>query len=225
VLRRSPARDRWNRATAACGWQRSLFEVRSMLYLLGGAARSGKSIIARRVMTAYQLPCFSLDYLSNGMAEVWPELQHDLDTDDATVGERIWPVVRSIATMMLRTNVHYLLEGASLQPHHAHELVLAFPNQVRACFVGFANADITEKLQHVRQFGGHPDDWMAHWDDALVVQQLEYLKAVSQAIHTACHQRDLPYFETSRQFEQTVSAVVQHIGQEEWPLPASCEAA
>ncbi len=40
-----------------------------MLYLLGGAARSGKSIIARRVMTHYQLPFFSLDYLSNGMAE------------------------------------------------------------------------------------------------------------------------------------------------------------
>ncbi len=155
---------------------------------------------------------------------VWPELQNDLDTDDATVGERIWPVVKSIATMMLRTNVHYLLEGASLQPHHARELVLAFPNQVRACFVGFADADITEKLQHVRQFGGQPDDWMVHWDDALVVQQLEHLKEVSQAIHAACHQLDLPYFETSRQFEQTVSAVVQHIGQEVRQLHTTHEA-
>ena len=185
-----------------------------MLYLLGGAARSGKSIIARRVMAHYQLPFFSLDYLTKGMAQVWLQLQNDLDTDDATVGERIWPVVKSIATMMRRTHVHILLEGASLQPHQASELILAFPNQVRACFVGFADADITEKLQQVRQFGGQPDDWMAHWDDALVVQQLEHLKLVSRAIHAVCQQRHLPYFEISRQFEHTISAIVQHIGQE-----------
>ena len=55
---------------------------------------------------------------------------------------------------------------------------------------------------------------MAHWDDALVVQQLEHLKIVSRAIQAACQQRHLPYFETSRQFEHTISAVVQHIGQE-----------
>jgi adenosyl cobinamide kinase/adenosyl cobinamide phosphate guanylyltransferase len=185
-----------------------------MLYLLGGAARSGKSIIARRVMAQYHMPFFSLDYLTNGMAQVWPELQNDLDTDDATVGERIWPVVKSIAAMILRTHVHYLLEGASLQPHHASELILAFPNQVHACFVGFADADITEKFQHVRQFGDQPDDWMAHWDDALVVQELERLKGVSRAIQAECQQLHLPYFETSLQFEHSISSVVQHIGQE-----------
>ena len=195
-----------------------------MLYLLGGTARSGKSIIARRVMAQYQLPFFSLDYLSNGMAEVWPELKNDLDTDDATVGERIWPVVKSIATMMLRTDAHYLLEGASLQPHHASELLLAFPNQVRACFVGFAHTDITEKLRNVRQFGGQPDDWMVHWEDASVVQQLEYLKVVSQTIEADCHQLHLPYFELSGDFEHSISTVVQHIGQELRQLRAHYEA-
>jgi hypothetical protein len=195
-----------------------------MLYLLGGAARSGKSIIARRVMAHCQLPFFSLDYLANGMAEVWPELKNDLDTDDATVGERIWPVVKSIASMMLRTHVHYLLEGASLQPHHASELILAFPNQVRACFVGFADADITEKLQNVRQFGGQPDDWMAHWEDALVVQQLEHLKIASRAIQSECHGLHLPYFELSLEFEHSISTVVQHIGQELRQLRALGEA-
>ena len=184
-----------------------------MLYLLGGAARSGKSIIARRVMAHYRVPFFSIDYLTNGMAQVWPELQNDLDTDDATVGERIWPVVKSIATMMLRTRVNYLLEGASVQPHHARELILAFPNQVHACFIGYANADITEKFQHIRQFGGQPDDWMSHWDDALVVQELERLKIVSRTIQAECQQLHLPYFDTSLQFEYTISAVVQHIGQ------------
>jgi len=54
------------------------------------------------------------------MAQVWPELQNDLNTNDATVGERIWPVVKSIATMMLRTRVNYLLEGNSV--HNSCEI-------------------------------------------------------------------------------------------------------
>lgn len=183
-----------------------------MLYLLGGAARSGKSNVARRVMAQYGLPFFCLDYLAQGVAEAWPEQQIDLDSDDASVGECLWPLVKAIATVILHDRGTYLLEGASLQPHNAQELMQAFPGQVQACFLGFAEADLTEKLHHVRQFGGQADDWMFHWDDALVVQELARLKNVSITLRAECQQYHIPYIETSLYFEQAITTVVEQIG-------------
>ncbi len=68
-----------------------------MLYMLGGAARAGKSIIARRILAEKRIPFFCLDHLAIGAASTYPQLQIDLDSDDASVGEKIWPLVKSVA--------------------------------------------------------------------------------------------------------------------------------
>lgn len=179
-----------------------------MLYLLGGAARSGKSIIARRILLEKGIPFFCLDHLAAGAASTLPQLQIDLDSDDASVGEKIWPLVKATARVIIKDQLDYLLEGASLQPAHARELVAEFPTRVKACFVGYANAEIQQKLEQVRRYGGGPDDWMAQFDDATVRGELERLKMVSESLRLECEKYQLQYFETSTDFEKTINHVI-----------------
>ena len=182
-----------------------------MLYLLGGAARSGKSIIARRILSEKNIPFFALDYQATGAAKSIPQLEIDLDQDDAGVGEKIWPFVKSVAKCILHNKGDYLLEGALLQPTYVDELRSEFPSRVIGCFTGYAEAEIHEKFRAVRQFGGGPDDWMMKFDDGIVMQELERLKEVNAQLKAECKIHNLRYFETSKDFEQSIAEVVRYL--------------
>lgn len=182
-----------------------------MLLLLGGTARSGKSIIARRVLLERGIPFFCLDHLAHGAARAIPQLQIDLDGDDASVGERTWPLVRSVAEMIIKDRIDYLLEGALLRPRHARELLSDYPARIRACFTGYAEADVEQKFEQVRQFGGGPDDWMMRFDNGRVRSELERLKSESQILREECDRFQLHYFETSVAFDKSVSSVIKFL--------------
>lgn len=182
-----------------------------MLFLLGGAARSGKSIIARRILAEKGIPFFCLDHLAIGAANAIPQLQIDLDSDDESVGEKIWPLVKAMAKVMIKDKIPYLLEGASLQPKHAHELVSEFPTQVRVGFIGYADAEIQWKFEQIKRYGGGPDDWMMQFEDSIVIKELERLKTISIALRQECEIYQLRYVETSIEFDKSVETVIKFL--------------
>ncbi len=182
-----------------------------MLYLLGGAARSGKSIIARRILAEKSIPFFCLDHLAIGVAKTIPQLQIDLDGDDASVGESIWPLVKSVSEVIIKDRINYILEGALLQPKYANELISEFPAQVHACFVGYAESEIVEKFDQVKRYGGGPDDWMMQFDDDTVRKELERLKMVSEVLRDECRKYRLRYFETSFDFNNSIDRVIEYL--------------
>lgn len=182
-----------------------------MLFLLGGAARSGKSIIARRILAEKGIPFFCLDHLAISVANAIPQLQIDLDSDDEAVGEKIWPLVRAMAKAIIKDRIPYLLEGASLQPKHAIELVSEFPFQVRAGFVGYADTEIQRKFEQVKRYGGGPDDWMMQFEDSIVRKELERLKMVSETLRQECEKYELRYFEIATEFEKSIEGVINFL--------------
>ena len=182
-----------------------------MLYLLGGAARSGKSITTRRILAEKGLPFFCLDHLAHGAANTIPQLQIDLDSDDACVGEQLWCLVKSIAKMMIKDRLDYLLEGAALQPKHANELLTEFPNEVRAVFIGYAEADISEKFKQIKTHGGGADDWMMKFEDALIKREVERLKMVSQVLRDECAKFEIRYIEMSQDFDKSTKEVIEYL--------------
>ena len=59
-----------------------------VLYIIGGAARAGKSIISRKFMLDTGIPCFSLDILMMGLANGLPEYGiNPIDPDFLNAGK------------------------------------------------------------------------------------------------------------------------------------------
>jgi hypothetical protein len=140
-----------------------------MLYLLGGAARTGKTAAANAFLAKTGIPFFSLDFLMMGFANGLPSLGVDPESDDLLIAEQLWPVVRSMATAMVEEEIDYLIEGAQLRPKHAWELREERAGCVRVCFLGLAQADPLAKLREIRRFGGGADDWLRHYSDELTI--------------------------------------------------------
>ena len=182
-----------------------------MLYLLGGAARSGKSIITRQILAKKGISFFCLDHLAHGVANSTPQLHVDLNSDDASVGEQIWPLVKATAKMIIKDRIDYLLEGASLQPKHANELISEFPNEVRAVFIGYADADIGEKFKQIKTYGGGADDWMMKFDDVVIKSEVERLKVVSKVLQGECVKFQIRYIEMSQDFDKSTKEVIEYL--------------
>jgi hypothetical protein len=181
-----------------------------MIYLLGGAARAGKTTIARRFTALKAVPFLSLDYVMMGFVGGLPEYGVDSDADEREVGVKIWPLLENMVAAMVEDEVDYLFEGAQLLPQQAAVLAQRFPGQIRECFVGYAQVDTQEKFTQLRHYGGGPDDWLKEYDDQRVAAEIERLKAYSAAVEATCRQYALAYFEVPLDLEASVAMVLRH---------------
>ena len=82
-----------------------------MLYLIGGAARAGKSILARRLLRRHNLPYFSVDYLTSGLESGAPETAVRHESPNRLRGERIWPVLEGLLRNIAEEEPGYVVEG------------------------------------------------------------------------------------------------------------------
>ena len=177
-----------------------------MLYLVGGAARVGKSKLARRLLAERGVPYLHLDLLMMGFARGLPKLGVDPETPAALRGEQLWPVVRGMAMTAVEDGVDYLFEGDLLLPGHAAELRAFRRDAVRAVFLGYSGITAEQKLRHIRASGGEPNDWVAGLADDRVLSIASTNIEFSGRLGKECAAHGLPYFDTSQDFRRALDS-------------------
>lgn len=181
-----------------------------MLFFIGGAARTGKGLLVRRLLAERQLPYLNLDVLKMGLARGAPAYGIDPDAGALQVAARLWPVVREMSISLLYDRVDYVLEG-ELLPKDVAALQQAYPAQIRACFLGYATITPEQKLHEIRLYGGHPNDWPQSYTDADLLTIIKREIAFSHYLPAECTKYDFRYFDTSHQFIQTLDEVVEYL--------------
>jgi len=177
-----------------------------MLIFIGGAARTGKGMLAQRLLAEMQFPFLSLDVLKMGLARGMPECTIDPDAGGLQVAEQLWPLVREMSVSLLHDRIDYVFEGEIL-PKDVDALRSAYPAQVRACFLGYSTITPTQKLHEIRTHAGHPNDWPREYSDAdllsIIVREITF----SQYVQGECARFHLRYFDTSDHFLQVLDEV------------------
>ena len=181
-----------------------------MLFLIGGAARTGKGILVRRLLAEARLPYLSLDVLKMGLARGAPEYALDPDAGGMQVAERLWPLVREMSHNLIDERTPYVFEGEIL-PGHVAALRDSYPSQVLACFLGYPMITPARKLHDVRAYAGFPNDWPRDCTDADLLRIISREIAFSAYLKTECARHHFPYFDTSDRFEATLDQVVAHV--------------
>jgi hypothetical protein len=171
-----------------------------MVRLIGGAARTGKSLLAHRLMIATQTPYLSLDLLRCGLMAGFPQLGIDPDNSSQANAVLLWPAVRGMVQIMFETQVHYSIEGDALLPAQADALCRRYPGEVRACFLGYRTVDRVEKLRQIRQFGSPFNNWIEDQPDEFVLEMVDQMRAFSELLAAECSRLGLRYIETSDDF-------------------------
>lgn len=180
------------------------------VHYIGGAARSGKGILTRRLLTDLHLPYLSLDVLKMGLTRGLPELAFDPNAGGIRVAERLWPLVREMSRSLFFDRADYVFEGEIL-PEHVAALRQEYTSQVNACFLGYSTISPGQKLHEIRTHSGYPNDWPQEYSDAGLLAIINREIEFSRYLQAECARFHFPYFDLSHQFGPVLDGVVAYI--------------
>ena len=126
-----------------------------MLFLVGGASRSGKTLIARKILADNQLPYLSLDWLMMGFNDGIPDygIHHLLWPNE--IAEKMAPFLRGMINCMLVDGMDYVIEGEAMLPQHVADLVDEGDGKIKAVFVGYTEIDAGENVAQLKRHCSH----------------------------------------------------------------------
>ena len=168
-----------------------------MLYIVGGAPRAGKSILAQRMLDEQKVAYFPTDILMLGLATAMPELGLKPTDSARTRAPLMWPILRAMAVTILENGEDYLLEGDVLMPAHVVELRERFGSAVRSCFIGYETVDSLAKVRDIRRHAAGKQDWTNECDDSHLLRIVGEFKSLSEHLRTECAKCELAYFDGS----------------------------
>lgn len=171
-----------------------------MLYLVSGASRSGKSLIAKKILAEKRIPYLSLDWLMMGFNGGIPEygIHHLLWPNE--IAERMWPFLQAMIDSMLVDGVDYVIEGEAMLPERIAGLIEKHPGKVKAVFLGYSEIDVQDKAALVTKFSAHDNDWLTKESAEYIEDHIGNMITHSRTIKRGCEEHGLPYFDTSDDF-------------------------
>lgn len=170
-----------------------------MLYILGGASRSGKTLLARRAVAEKQIPYFPLDALFGALANGAPELGVTYDQAFIERAEKMWPVSKHLFNFFFEEEKDYLLEGDCILPSQIKELQDA-GRPIKACFLGYTQLNADEKLALVRRHHQGEIDWTKEIPDDQMLGMVNEMIEFSHYLKEECAKHGIPFFDVSPDF-------------------------
>lgn len=171
-----------------------------MLYILAGASRSGKTLLARRAVVEKQIPYFPLDALFGTIVHGIPEIGLRYEDSLFERPKKMWPLANHFLNFFLKEESDYLIEGDALLPSQVNELISS-GRQVRCCFLGYTKLNKDEKLALIRKHHQGDIDWTHGLSDEEMLPWIDQMIEFSKYLKEECSKYGIRYFDISHDFE------------------------
>jgi len=182
-----------------------------MLYLISGASRSGKTIMAKKILKEKGISYLSLDWLVMGFTNGMPEYGiHDKLFPDE-IAERAWSFLKAMLESMIYVEADCIIEGEALLPELIIELINKYPDKLKICFVGYADVDPYAKVKDVKDFSSRENDWLSGKSDEYIIDHVKNMIAHSKKIKKSSRETGLKYFDTSNNFMDAIEDAVAYL--------------
>ena len=180
-----------------------------MLYLVSGTSRSGKTLIARKVLADKQIPYLSLDWLMMGFNDGIPDygIHHLLWPNE--IAEKMWPFLQGMIDSMLVDGLDYVIEGEAMRPQLVAGLSKKHPGKIKIVFVGYTETNVNDKVALIKKHSDGENDWLTNESDEYIRDHIENMIAYSKMIKSECEQYGLSYFDTSDDFSGAIAAATE----------------
>ena len=182
-----------------------------MLYLISGASRSGKTMIAERILEQKNTPYISLDWLVMGFTNGMPECGiHDLLFPD-DIAQRLRGFLRAMCESILWQETDCVIEGEAILPELVSELLNKYPDKIKICFLGYTDISVDEKAASIQKYSTGATDWLSKKPDEYIHDHINNMVRHSRRIKSGCEKYHLSYFDTSKDFNGTIDRTVAYL--------------
>lgn len=201
-----------------------------MIYLIGGAPRVGKSVIAEHIANTQGIQLVKLDDVCRDMCRNLPPAEQatlfPCPSFSGDPSKNVLPPQQRVELQLLEAvtlrgeidrliaNYHeqqknLIVEGVYLLPSHTGYLIERYGKDALRCvFIGCTNEDcILDGMNR----NTAPDDWLKESSASVRQQVAHFVAAFSQVTKRESARHDLDYIERSFDFEQDTLLVLQHL--------------
>jgi hypothetical protein len=181
-----------------------------MIYIVSGASRSGKSIVTKRLLEEHNLPFLPVDSVMIGfMHGVKDSGVHDKMWPDE-IAVKLWPFLKTFIISLIHSNMAYVLDGEAFLPGDVAQLMMEYPNQIRAVFMGYTDVSTHDKLMDIKIFKSE-NDWFNKEDDSYIIDHIQNMLLYSAKIKNECKKYNMNYVDTSHQFDDKINEVINQL--------------
>lgn len=179
-----------------------------MVYLISGASRSGKSILANMIHKKTNISVLPTDAIMmaffNGVPQfgIHPELWPD------EIAIKLWDFYKSLITVFIENEEDYIIEGESFLPEHIRDLEEEYKGRVKSCFIGFSTISVETKKEHVKLYA-NKNDWLLGNSEEYITNHITNMIGYSKTIKKSCENHNVTYFDTSENFTDVLNQAMK----------------
>ncbi|MBP5729375.1 MAG: adenylate kinase [Clostridia bacterium] len=173
-----------------------------MIILIAGSSRTGKTLLAQRMLEKYKYPYLSIDHLKMGLIRSgYTNLSPE--DDNPVLTAYLWPVVREIIKTAVENNQNLIVEGCYIPFDWRRDFDERYQQSIR--FVCLAMTD--------EYVDAHYDDILRHESEIESRPEvpdctLERLKACNRYFVNGFRARGEEVFMISSDYEQALSRLL-----------------
>lgn len=180
-----------------------------MIYLIGGVARSGKSIIRKKLLEEYKISGIGTDSIRYMLSNTNPELGIDDKKLCTHNGPLMWPYLDNLIYELLEySNENFVIEGDVLLPEYLSKYI---GNQnVRSCYIGYSNASVDSKYKEIvgNRYEG---DWTKEYTEKEFRGFIEWSIEKSIKYKKECEELGVRYYDTGIEFVNSIDNIVRDL--------------
>ena len=165
-----------------------------MMYLIGGAPRTGKSLLAKKILERKKITNVSTDILVHMLKKTAPELGVKDESDLRLKSDKFYPFLFNFIKVAKYYSSGYVIEGDAFMPKDVIELSKEY--QIRACFLGYSKLSLETVLKHVGD-----NNWLSDLSEGEKSGLPDWIIRNSQMISEQCKTHGIAYFDLSKDFE------------------------
>ena len=105
-----------------------------MIFLIGGATHTGKTLFAQKLLQKYGYPYLSIDHLKMGLIRSGNTAMTPMDDDKLT--DYLWPIVREMIKTAIENGQNLIVEGCYIPFDWQRDFGEAYRKEIRyVCLV------------------------------------------------------------------------------------------
>ena len=177
--------------------------------IIAGVPRSGKTQLSRRLAKETSMSHCSVDAFVSAFEVAYP----DMDLTGVTIrpgdlNKKMDKFFFSFIEEMDYEKIPFILDTCHTMPSRFTERNLL--DKYNIIFIGYTDIKVEDKLKIIRKYSDE-FDWTNKRDDADISKLIEEFIDVSKMIKKECLEHNIPYFDTSENFEDAIDQAYREI--------------
>lgn len=169
-------------------------------FIIGGASRAGKSVLAKRLHERFGGSWLLGDAIVSSLRDAFPSLgiSHHGNLDD--IADKFEACMKYLLWNYAYAGAGYVFDTTHLFPRHVVKMRQK-TGDIPVVFLGYADTRIEEKMRDIRRYDPAQDWWTADLSDSELRDHVITHIEKSKKIKEECLKFDLTYIDTGRNFD------------------------